>query len=155
MKRYFCTNFPKLKKHKKGIEIEWNQSKKSSFSYHWLMDHCDLINKKTNQRTFETFSIPFDLQPREIKINEEKKLIITWNGKDKDFFDLKDLENLNVMNDQNVDMRINKENERLKRILWDKSIIEQNGLPSVEYNFALGDVGLIDLVFFYKNSFFF
>lgn len=71
------------------VELIWPDGTARSFLYVWLRDNCPTARHSNGQKEIETSSIPLDIAPERISLNELGVLEIRWKGEDHtSFFDV-------------------------------------------------------------------
>ncbi|CZS93991.1 related to Trimethyllysine dioxygenase [Rhynchosporium graminicola] len=125
-----------------GIPLKleaWTGSSISALPHFWLRDNCrceKCVNQDTMQRAFDTFSIPQNIQPKEVRILKEG-LQITWaNDGHVSTYEwdwlVKHRKNTNIpMTAQE------KKKAEEQHIYWDSSIASMP--PSVHYDEIMAD----------------
>ena len=68
--------------HPGHIDLTWPDGTTRSFLYVWLRDNCPTARHSNGQKSLETSSIPFDIAPEHISVNELGVLEIHWKGED-------------------------------------------------------------------------
>ena len=68
--------------HPGHIELTWPDGTTRSFLYIWLRDNCPTARHSNGQKSIETSSIPLDIAPKHVSVNELGVLEIHWEGED-------------------------------------------------------------------------
>jgi len=63
-----------------GLEIVWNDGKKSIFNFMWLRDNCPTAHDKDSRhRMFNILKVSQNINPKKYNINSDGKLEIEWS----------------------------------------------------------------------------
>ena len=68
--------------HPGHIELTWPDGTTRSFLYVWLRDNCPTARHNNGQKRVETSSIPLDIYPEQVSLNELGVLELHWRGED-------------------------------------------------------------------------
>ena len=68
--------------HPGHIDLTWPDGTTRSFLYVWLRDNCPTARHSNGQKNIETSSIPQDIAPEHVSVNELGVLEISWQGED-------------------------------------------------------------------------
>ena len=64
------------------VELTWPDGTTRSFLYVWLRDNCPTARHSNGQKSIESSSIPLDIAPKHMSVNELGVLEIEWEGED-------------------------------------------------------------------------
>jgi gamma-butyrobetaine dioxygenase len=74
------TSISKVEKKINNLLIKWSDGEESSFNYFWLRDNCSSAHDKdSNHRMFNILEVSKNLCAKELKVNEEGKLVVKWS----------------------------------------------------------------------------
>ena len=63
-----------------GLEIVWNDGKKSIFNFMWLRDNCPTAHDKDSRhRMFNILKVSQNISPKKYNIGSDGKLEIEWS----------------------------------------------------------------------------
>jgi gamma-butyrobetaine dioxygenase len=63
------------------VEVVWSDGRASRFHHIWLRDNCpceQCVHPVTREQMFEIISVPADLRPQRVWVDEEGSLAIAW-----------------------------------------------------------------------------
>lgn len=123
-----------------SLQVTWDDGHISHFHYIWLRDNCpcaDCRHPQVGERTLDPFTIPLDIVPEEVKLDETKALNIRWLGDGhQSIYD-------SIWLRQHTYEPEEKAARRYRHTLWDTSSIGEN-FPEVTYNSTMADdMGLL------------
>ena len=73
-------NISKVSTNGSSLDILWNDGEKSNFNYLWLRDNCPTAHDKDSRhRMFNILNVSENIKAKDLKINEDGKLVIEWS----------------------------------------------------------------------------
>jgi gamma-butyrobetaine dioxygenase len=73
-------NISKVSANGSSLDILWNDGEKSNFNYLWLRDNCPTAHDKDSRhRMFNILNVSENIKAKDLKINNEGKLVIEWS----------------------------------------------------------------------------
>ena len=73
-------NISKVSTNGSSLDILWNDGEKSNFNYFWLRDNCPTAHDKDSRhRMFNILNVSENIKAKDLKINEDGKLVIEWS----------------------------------------------------------------------------
>lgn len=147
-----------------GVRIVFSDGSKNDFRYVWLRDccHChECYDREHRYRRFNTSSLDLDLKPGTMWVTDEGHLGIKWpadehNGEEhRSIFQSKWLRRYGEAFANGTYSVTRDTSMRPSKILWDRSLLENKGLPQMTYDpFMFTQEGLREwLDLFYKFGF--
>jgi len=127
-------NISKVSQNGSGLDIEWNDGRKSNFNFMWLRDNCPTArDKDSRHRMFNLLKISTNIKPKQFKINEKGKLEVEWSeGNHISYYDQKWLrENCYTIN--------NKKKYISPYNLWNSSLNSKLTTIQIEHDEIMDD----------------
>lgn len=120
------------------VSLNWENGRSSRFHHIWLRDNCPTARHGVvGERTLDPFSIPLDIQPRSITLENGGKLCIVWDN------DGHESEYDSDWLYQNAYESEAREERRYRPTLWTTEKLSEF-LPEVQYEDVMaGDEGLL------------